>query len=293
MKELKILDVKVNMGLSLGDVLAYVEHLMHTKVQQGIICTTNPEFIIDAQEDVEFKNIINESLLSIPDGFGTVLASDFLNIAQKVKSKGFIRAVELVLAGLRVGVVSSLSSNHSSISGVDLTYALCKLASEKKYNIVLLGGKKKSIFGKSIDNFDVATLAAIKLKDLYPNINIVAASSAFSYRESDDARTLSFIHESMSKHGVSNIDIIFVAYNHRNQEKWLKRNMNNVPCTIGVGVGGTIDYISGITPRAPYMIRTMHLEWLYRLVMQPWRYKRIFKAFPLFPIKVLLSTLKS
>ena len=293
MQESKILGVKVNLGMTIGDVVDYVDALIQTKSKNGIICTTNPEFIIDAQKDIEFKKIINESLLSLPDGFGIILANEFLSRAQKTSAKGMARNMLLLATGLQVGLMSLLHSTNASLSGVDLTYALCDLASKKSYNVVLLGGKRKSTLGKSLDSTDVASLAADKLKQLYPHLKVIASSSSFSYKESDDASTLKFIHESMVKHDASNIDIIFVAYNHKNQEKWLQRNMSKIPCTVGMGVGGTLDYISGITTRAPLVIRKAHMEWLYRLIMQPWRYKRIFKAFPYFPIKVFISTLKS
>ncbi|MDO8650033.1 MAG: WecB/TagA/CpsF family glycosyltransferase, partial [Candidatus Berkelbacteria bacterium] len=56
-----------------------------------------------------------------------------------------------------------------------------------------------------------------------------------------------------------------------------------------VGIGGTFDMLAGITPRAPRIFRSMHLEWLWRLILQPSRLRRIWKALVIFPVKALFS----
>ena len=55
-----------------------------------------------------------------------------------------------------------------------------------------------------------------------------------------------------------------------------------------MGVGGSFDYLTGKTPRAPQFLRQMGLEWLWRLMLQPKRWKRILNAVIIFPIKVIL-----
>ena len=54
-----------------------------------------------------------------------------------------------------------------------------------------------------------------------------------------------------------------------------------------IGIGGSLDVWSGSVKRAPKIFQTLGLEWLYRTVTQPSRFKRIFPALPLFLIKVL------
>jgi len=68
------------------------------------------------------------------------------------------------------------------------------------------------------------------------------------------------------------------------------RNGAKIPVTLGIGAGGSFDYISGKKAWAPRWVRKIHLEWVFRLVTQPWRIKRIFSAFPIFPLKVFLSS---
>jgi len=47
---------------------------------------------------------------------------------------------------------------------------------------------------------------------------------------------------------------------------------------IFVGVGGSFDVLSGIKKRAPKFFRKLHLEWLYRIVKEPKRFKRFFNS---------------
>ena len=57
------------------------------------------------------------------------------------------------------------------------------------------------------------------------------------------------------------------------------KNIDKLNARIMVGVGGALDYLSGSVPRAPKLIRDMGLEWVLRLMVQPWRIKRFWKLF--------------
>ena len=70
------------------------------------------------------------------------------------------------------------------------------------------------------------------------------------------------------------IDVILVAYGAPKQELWLDRNLTALDIPVGIGVGGVFNYLSGDVPRAPYALRRLHLEWLHRLLTQPWRWPR-------------------
>lgn len=83
----------------------------------------------------------------------------------------------------------------------------------------------------------MAGKAATALKDRYPGLRVIGASSAFSRDIKDDQVTLEFIKKTMVENDVESIDILFVAYNHRYQEKWIKRNMHKIPARVGLGVG--------------------------------------------------------
>lgn len=83
-------------------------------------------------------------------------------------------------------------------------------------------------------------------------------------------------------------DVVFVAFGHPKQERWIEKNLPNLPSvkTI-IGVGGAVDMWAGNTPRAPRFLRAVGLEWLFRLLREPKRIKRIWNAVVVFPIDVL------
>jgi N-acetylglucosaminyldiphosphoundecaprenol N-acetyl-beta-D-mannosaminyltransferase len=79
-----------------------------------------------------------------------------------------------------------------------------------------------------------------------------------------------------------------VAYGAPRQELWIARNLARLEARVGIGVGGSFDYLSGAVPRAPGWMRRAGLEWLYRLLRQPWRARRM-AVLPLFAFEVLKS----
>ncbi len=291
----KILGVKINTGMNIDDVLDYVEKDLLTDSETHYICTTNPEFIVDAQTDTEFKTIINNSDLSVPDGIGVVLAARYQERVSKYNKESVLYPFQAFTAGLLVGISVFLdaSAAKSRIDGVGLVDSLCKLSAEKKYTVFLLGGWPKDSLGRNIDTKDdLAAQASSKLRQKYPNLDIIGATSRFSRNDSDDVATVDYIHKCMTYHGVSRLDFLFVAYNHPYQEKWIIRNVKNIPAAVSIGVGGTLDYFSGNKLPSPSIVRSANLDWLFRLVTQPWRFSRIFKAFPKFPYLVFLDSLR-
>ncbi len=75
------------------------------------------------------------------------------------------------------------------------------------------------------------------------------------------------------------LDLLFVAFGHIKQEKWIANNLEKIPVKVMMGVGGAFDYLSGNVLRAPKWVRSLGLEWLFRLVLQPWRIKRQLSLF--------------
>ena len=91
---------------------------------------------------------------------------------------------------------------------------------------------------------------------------------------------------SNSKIKIPPSDILFVGFGHGKQEKWIYKNFKNTPAKIQMGVGGAFDYLSGRVVRAPRVVRVLGFEWLFRLLVQPWRIKRQLKLL-LFIVMVL------
>lgn len=210
------------------------------------IATVNPEFLVAAQKDEKFKEILNQADLNVPDGVGLQLAAWFL--------------------GQKIG---------ERITGVDLTWEICKLAVEKNYSIYLLGAAE-----------GIAERTAQRLKLVYPNLKIAGFSSP---EVSVDGSTDSQVIESINN---SKADILLVALGAPKQEKFQAANRYQLSVKITMGVGGTFDYIAGVEPYAPVWIRKIGLEWFYRLLTQPKRWKRIFTAVVIFLYLVIKSRFK-
>ena len=82
-----------------------------------------------------------------------------------------------------------------------------------------------------------------------------------------------------------------MAYGGGRQEQWIARNLEALGIPVGIGVGGVFDFLAGRVPRAPRWVRRLELEWLYRLIRQPWRWRRQL-ALPHFALRVLLLRLR-
>ena len=162
------------------------------------------------------------------------------------------------------------SQINERISGRIFIYDIARLASERNYCLALVGGEG-----------NVAAQAALVLKKLYPNlkINITLSDRMF------DAQMIKEIND-------SNSDIILIAYSPPKQEKWLYDNYKKLNVKVAIGLGGTFDYLAGKRLTPPDFMHTMGLEWLWRLITQPWRIKRIWNAVPVFIWKIYMYKLK-
>jgi len=68
--------------------------------------------------------------------------------------------------------------------------------------------------------------------------------------------------------------LIFVAFGSPAQELWLYKHRGKFKGIVCMGVGQGFDVLSGQVKRAPLLLRKIGLEWLYRLITQPWRWRR-------------------
>lgn len=142
------------------------------------------------------------------------------------------------------------------VRGTDLVERLAALGAQAGHRWFLLGAAD-----------GVAALAAEKLRVRFPGLTIMGAEPG-SPRPEDDAATRARIA------AVGPIDLILVAYGAPAQERWLARNLGPLDIPVGIGVGGVLNFLSGQVPRAPAWMRKLELEWLHRLIVQPWRWRR-------------------
>lgn len=282
-----ILGVRVDFGLTMSNVIKRIEDLLQDRNNTHLICTTNAEFISDAQEDIEFKNIINNSSLSIPDGIGILFSKYYLDNTAHLNNPLF-----KFVWGSVFGLAAFFRNFNTGekISGVELSTEIMKLSDKKGYSVFLLGGWPKDFYGNQIvpAPFDLATVAAAEVKRMYPNVNIIGATSSFRRDPKDDDATVEYIKECMKLHKIDKLDILLIAYNHKYQEKWYLRNASKIPAVVGLGIGGTLDYLSGYLQRPS----SYKFEWLKKLFFRPSKLSRILKVFPLYPLKVFFDSIR-
>jgi N-acetylglucosaminyldiphosphoundecaprenol N-acetyl-beta-D-mannosaminyltransferase len=101
-----------------------------------------------------------------------------------------------------------------------------------------------------------------------------------------------FNQETASQIGSANSDILLVAYQPPKQELWIAENLGQLNAKVVIGLGGTFDYIAGKRDPAPEFMVKFGLEWLWRLITQPWRIKRMWRAIIEFSILILEKKLK-
>ncbi len=154
------------------------------------------------------------------------------------------------------------------VTGVELSRRLAGLAACNGYRLFLLGAAP-----------GVAQKAAGRLAADYPGL-IVAGVFAGSPDPADEAAIIATIRAAAPH-------VLLVAYGAPAQDKWIARNLSRLGVPVCVGVGGVLDYLAGEAPYAPAWLRRLGLEWLYRLVRQPWRWRRIWRAVAVFPWLVL------
>ncbi|MDD4159537.1 MAG: WecB/TagA/CpsF family glycosyltransferase [Synergistaceae bacterium] len=174
-------------------------------------------------------------------------------------------------AGLIAALKLLRTPIQERIPGVEFTEHICKRASYEGWGIWFLGGAP-----------GVAEAAAQKLAEKYPGLNVAGTRNGyFTDKDTDDI--CREIRESQAS-------ILFVGLGVPKQEYWLEENLARSGATVGMGIGGTMDVISGKLTRAPRIWQKLCLEWLYRTIQEPWRWRRILKL-PLFAFYVLLTIL--
>lgn len=152
---------------------------------------------------------------------------------------------------------------RSRVTGIGLAERLAAEAARHGWSLFLLGAAP-----------GVAESAAAALQARFPALRI-AGCHAGSPRPEDEATIRAMITAVQP-------DVLLVAYGHPNQELWIARNQPLLRVPVAIGVGGTFDYLAGVVVRAPAWMRAVGLEWLYRLIRQPGRWRRIVTAVPVF-----------
>lgn len=212
-----------------------------------VVVTPNSEIVVKANENPILMDIIDHAGLVVPDGIGLVIGSKL--VGQPLSQR---------------------------VTGIDLMDRLLAYATDHGSRVFFLGGKP-----------GIAERAAEKVIEKYRTIHIVGTHHGYfkgmhtgAPGHSDELAVVKLIKE-------LDVDMLFVALGAPSQELFIDHYKDRLGAKMLMGVGGSLDVLSGTVKRAPEIWQKMGLEWLYRLIKEPWRIKRA-GALPIFAINVLI-----
>lgn len=262
-----VLGVKVH-KLTMPQALNAVVDLIRSRKNHYIV-TPNPEFVMYAKTHPWFREVVNGASLSLADGTGILWAAKYLSLP--LTRIPVLRQIQEFLQWIFTGAAVVLFPKYLNvvperITGADMVWEMSKLASERNYRVFLLGAGP-----------GVALKAARILQQMYPRLNVVEVMVGPPYE--DEEEVLRAIQQTKPQ-------IIFLAFPASGQMKWIRDFLPQLEDTIAMGIGGALDFIAGAaainaeatdTParRAPQWMQDRGLEWLYRLITQPWRRERV------------------
>jgi len=203
------------------------------------VATPNPEFVVFADKNKWFKRVLLKANFLIPDGTGLIWAAKLL----LSKEKQF----------------------RETITGVDLTEDLCRLAAQKDLSVYFLGSTS-----------GVAGRALVEMKQKYSGLRGWAKSGSVLKinKSTGEWQDWGLIEKLIKDIKTKKPNFLFVALGMGKQEKFIVDCLERCSVRLAMGVGGAFDYLSLKVKRPPLWLRKLGLEWLYRLLRQPWRIKR-------------------
>lgn len=142
------------------------------------------------------------------------------------------------------------------VAGFDLAGALLPHLEEQGKRLYLLGGAP-----------GVAEQAAVRMQQKHPNLIICGTHDGYFQ---EDGPVIQEINS-------SGADILYVCLGAPKQERWMAANRERLHVKAMLGLGGSLDVFAGNVKRAPDLFVRLGLEWFYRLIKEPWRYKRMAK----------------
>lgn len=233
-------------------------------------------------DDISQKNAVGAILGMVKSGkrgqYVVTVNAEFVMLARRnADFLKILNSADLAVADGGWPVWAKLifgGKEHDRVTGVDLVEKLCEKSADLAVSVGFLGG-----FG------DVAERVKVRQISQNPGFEVVLAepgdpSIGYDLRLRDQIRR------------IGRIDILFVAYGMGQQEFWIERNRKYLNVGVFIGVGGAFDYISTVKKRAPKFLQNAGFEWLWRLMMEPWRAKRMIRVFPMFWILVFLQLLR-
>lgn len=190
------------------------------------------------------------------------------NAVQNPEFAEIINNAELVIPdgiGVQIGL-KILGYNVRRIAGIEFSRRMIEECAKSEQSVALVGAKPE-IVQKAKENLER------EIQGLY------VTYAHDGYFKDDD--------EILNELKIRQPRLVLCALGSPKQEEFILKAKKFLPDALFVGVGGSFDVWSGVVERAPEIYQKLGLEWLYRTVKEPKRFKRIFPTLPLFVLKVL------
>ncbi len=265
--KIDIAGVKVD-DVTVSETLQYISEYVRSGQPHHIV-TTYSEFIVEAKNNPKYLEVLNKADLSVADGIGIIWAAKFLSLPEREPVITFLNWFG-TLCSIILAPQSLRSVIKEQVTGSRIIWDIAELAQRNDFSLALVGG-----WG------GVAEKTAKALQEKFPDlkINLVHEPAEFN-------------QDTVNRISNSNSDILLIAYQPPKQEIWLSDNLQRLNVKVAIGLGGTFDYLAGLRSPAPSWMHKMGLEWLWRLITQPWRIKRMWRAIVEFSILILQQKLK-
>lgn len=217
------------------------------------VVTLNPEMVLLAERDQQFAEAVGAADLRVPDGAGLIWAQWF------IRSEFWSLWPSLIALAFR---------KVERVQGVDVVEHLAEMCADRSKSIYLLGGTASEV-----------DKTAKRLTKKYPALTL--------HTSRDHALDMNGPSDVISDIQEKKPDVLFVAYGAPAQSVWIDRHQTELPSVkIAIGVGGAFSILSEEKPRAPRWMRTLNIEWLWRLALEPSRLPRIWRATIKFPLYI-------
>ncbi len=265
---INILGVDIDNQLTKEEIFLKINKFLDSD-QAHYIVTPNPEIILKAQKDEELFHILNQADLSLADGFGLKLAA----------------------------LMSGKSLNR--FTGADFVLDLLRIAQNRNKKVLIICNQNGLSSSEDISQ---------ALKEKYPQLRFLVQATDFYYQIDESNKKVAikkcfrcnFLNRIVDRVNKKleflfsdkvldfEADILICNFGAPFQEKFIWHNYKKIPSLrLAIGIGGALDFLTGKIKRAPKWMRFLGLEWLWRLIRQPKRYNRIFRAVFVFPFKFL------
>ncbi len=198
------------------------------KKRPFVIFTPNPEQVVQAWEDEEFRECLNNSDLNLVDGVGIVW---YLRLKHKIKTY--------------------------RVSGADFGWELIRIVNDLGGKVFVLGA------GEGVNE-----AVQKRLKKEFEGLKVRGLSGGLV---GEDGWVDKEVIEEINRFRP---DLLLVAFGAPKQEKFVCRYKEVLKVKVVMVVGGAFDYWANVLPRAPRWVQELGLEWLFRLIIEPWRIKR-------------------